>query len=131
MPRRATAFLLLPLLLTATLAGCFSDKQDEITDPTLDFVSCNNNAPSPPSNARLIRIRNFAFDPAQLTIPTGTTVYWISCDIDAHTSTSDTGVWNSPLLALNSTFSRRFDTAGTFPYHCTPHPVMTAMITVQ
>jgi plastocyanin len=115
----------------ATLAGCFSDK-DEITDPSLDFVSCDTGAPAPPSNARLIRIRDFAFGSGALTVPAGTTVYWINCDADAHTTTSDTGVWGSTLLAQNAVFSRRFDNAGTYPYHCQPHATfMTASLTVQ
>ncbi|MGH7501735.1 MAG: plastocyanin/azurin family copper-binding protein [Longimicrobiales bacterium] len=131
MIRRATVFLLMPTFVAATLAGCFSDEPDDITDPTPDFVSCSASAPSPPADARVIRIQNFAFGPAQLTIPSGTTVYWINCDNDQHTTTSDNGVWDSPLLSENSAFSRRFDATGSFPYHCTPHPFMTASITVQ
>lgn len=132
MHRRATASLLMPAFLTAMFVSCFSDKPDEITDPSLDFVSCSTTAPAPPSNARLIRMRDFAFNAAQLTVPTGTTVYWINCDTDAHTTTSDTGVWGSALLAQNGTFSRRFDNAGTFPYHCQPHATfMRATIIVQ
>jgi plastocyanin len=131
MVRRATASLLMPTLLAATFAGCFSDKNGEITDPSPDFVSCDTSAPAPPTDARLIRIRNFAFGPAQLSIPAGTTVYWINCDTDGHTTTSDTNVWGSGLLTQNAVFSRRFDDTGSFPYHCEPHPFMTASITVQ
>lgn len=131
MHRRFTASLLMPAFFTATLAGCFSDKVDDITDPNLDFVSCDTNAPEPPSDARLIRIENFAFGPSALTIPTGTTVYWINCDNDGHTTTSDSDVWGSNVLARNQSFSREFNNTGTFPYHCVPHPFMTASITVQ
>lgn len=40
---------------------------------------------------------------------------------------------NSPTLAGGSgaTYVHTFATAGTFPYHCTVHPTMTASITVD
>ena len=132
MMRRATAVSLIPSFLLAATVGCFSDKEDGITEPTPDFVSCSSSAPAPPATARLVRISNFAFVNAQLSIPTGTTVYWINCDNEGHTTTSDNGVWDSSLLGLDDVFSRRFDDAGSFPYHCTPHAsIMTATITVQ
>jgi plastocyanin len=123
------------LALAPAALSCFSES-DDVTGPAPEFVSCDTNAPAPPDNARLIRIRNFAFSPAQLNIPAGTTVWWINCENagagNAHTTTSNTGVWDSPLLqpAGVGTYSRRFDNAGAFPYHCTPHPNMTATITV-
>ena len=123
------------LASTPLAAGCFSERGDVI-GPAPEFVSCNDNAPAPPSNARLIRIRNFQFSPAQLAVPRGTTIWWVNCENDgagnAHTATSDTGVWDSPLLAPVGVgnYSRTFDAAGAFPYHCKPHPNMVASITV-
>lgn len=43
---------------------------------------------------------------------------WIS---GSHTTTSNTGLWNANLNSLSRTFSRVFNTIGTFPYQCTPH----------
>jgi plastocyanin len=123
------------LASTPVTSACFSEKGDVI-GPAPAFVSCSASAPAPPADARLIRIRNFQFSPAQLSVPRGTTVWWINCEDagagNAHTATSDTGVWDSPLLAPEGVgnYSRTFDAAGAFPYHCKPHPNMVATVTV-
>jgi plastocyanin len=46
-----------------------------------------------------------------------------------HTTTSNTSLWNHT-LAPDETFRRRFRRMGTFAYHCSIHPQMTATITV-
>lgn len=114
-------------------AACFSEKSDGITEPAPAYVSCASNAPSPPANARVVRIRNFAFDPASISASAGTTVWWINCEnsgVPGHTSTSDGGVWDSPLLDPGDSYSRTFSTAGSFPYHCKPHPNMLGTVNV-
>lgn len=77
-----------------------------------------------------VEISRFAFDPGELRIPAGTTVRWVNKDPVAHTSTSDAGVWGSPLLGPSETFEFTFEETGEFPYHCTPHPFMTARVVV-
>jgi plastocyanin len=123
------------LLTIGIVTACFSDKSDDVSGPELpNYVSCSSGAPAPPSNARVVRIRNFAFDAAQVSAPSGTTVWWINCEdagTPSHTSTSDTNVWASPLLAPGDTYSRQFTTAGSFPYHCTPHPTMKGTVTIS
>lgn len=39
--------------------------------------------------------------------------------------------WTSGLLAPGASFRRTFASAGTFPYHCDPHPGMKASVVVQ
>jgi plastocyanin len=77
-----------------------------------------------------VNIQHHAFSPAQLEIDVGDTVIWTQRDLDGHTTTSDTGVWSSPLLFVGQTFSHTFTEAGTFPYHCVPHPDMRGNIVV-
>ena len=77
-----------------------------------------------------VNIQNFAFVPANVTICQGATVRWTNLDTVQHTSTSDTGVWDSGLLSQNQSFSFTFNTIGVYPYHCTPHPNMRGIITV-
>lgn len=79
-------------------------------------------------------IRGFAFVPASLTVAPGRMVTWENCDepgIDAHTSTSDEGLWDSPLLSPGEVFTRTFQEAGEFPYHCTPHPTLQGVVIVE
>jgi plastocyanin len=78
-----------------------------------------------------VEIQNFVFTPRELEIDVGDTVIWTQRDLEGHTTTSDTGVWSSPLLFINQTFSHTFDEPGTFPYHCVPHPDMRGTIIVQ
>ncbi|MCU7724951.1 cupredoxin family copper-binding protein [Actinoplanes sp. KI2] len=79
-----------------------------------------------------VAIKNFAFAPAVLTVPVGTTVTWTNQDSDAHTVTSSGsgGPLNSKALGTNDTFSHTFTKAGTFTYLCSIHPFMTATVTV-
>ena len=41
------------------------------------------------------------------------------------------GTFDSGNMATGDTFSHTFDTAGDFPYYCTPHPWMTGTVTVS
>lgn len=76
-------------------------------------------------------IQDMAFNPSTITVAAGTTIKWTNKDLVAHTVTSDTGQFESGSLTTGSTFSFTFTTAGTFPYHCTPHPSMTATVVVN
>lgn len=83
-----------------------------------------------------VEIRNFAFNPATVTIQTGDTVTWIQRDFMEHTSTSgENGVpdgrWDSGDLSDGQSFSHTFDSPGSFAYYCTPHPFMIGRVVVQ
>ena len=87
-------------------------------------------AASPQATAK-VAIQNFAFSPASLTVPLGTTVTWTNLDSTAHTATSDTSAWtDSGLIQPNHAFSHTFTKAGTFVYHCFIHPFMAGKIIV-
>lgn len=75
-------------------------------------------------------IQSFSFNPDFITIDQGDTVVWTNLDGVSHTSTSDDGLWDSGLLGNGDSFTLAFDSAGTFAYHCTPHPSMTGNIEV-
>lgn len=76
-----------------------------------------------------VTIQDFSFAPAAVTIKAGTTVQWTNHGPSAHTTTSDSGVWDSGILnapgsggGAGGTFKFTFTQAGTFSYHCTNHP---------
>ncbi len=77
-----------------------------------------------------VDIVNFTFDPTPLTVCTGDTVRWTNQDSAPHTSTSDTAVWDSGTLTTGQQFSFTFTSSGTFDYHCSIHPSMTATVEV-
>ena len=77
-------------------------------------------------------IQNFAFSPATITVAPGTTVVWTQKDTVGHTVTSNSGAWpQSALLNQNDTFKVTLTKAGTYTYHCSPHPYMMGTIIVQ
>jgi plastocyanin len=77
-----------------------------------------------------INIVNFAFSPNTATINVNDTVTWTWVG-SPHSSTSDTGLWDSGVFSAGHTFTLAFTSAGSFPFHCTVHPFMTGTITVQ
>src|SRR3989344_3277028 len=79
-----------------------------------------------------IEIKNFAYSPSELRIKRGDTITWTNKDSVRHTVTSDSGSeMDSELLSQGETYSVTFDSAGTYAYHCTPHPNMKARIIVE
>ena len=76
-------------------------------------------------------IQGMAFTPATITVAAGTTITWTNKMTISHTVTSDAGLFNSGTLDPNGTFSFTFATAGTYPYHCSIHPTMTAKVIVN
>lgn len=73
-----------------------------------------------------VEMINFAFVPDTLNITQGDSVLWINTTVIGHTTTSGAsgvpdGFWDSGLMAANDSFAFEFDSAGTFPYYCTPH----------
>jgi plastocyanin len=84
-----------------------------------------------PVAGNAITIRNFAFGPQVVTVKPGTTVHWANSDSEAHTVTSDTGVFSSPVLQPGTGYSFTFTKPGTYAYHCTIHPFMTGKVVVS
>jgi plastocyanin len=80
-------------------------------------------APGPPassgSNAR-ITVKNFGFDPAELTVPAGTEVEWTDV-AGRHNVQADDGSFKSDTLAAGGTFRHRFDQPGVYRYFCEFH----------
>jgi plastocyanin len=68
-----------------------------------------------------VDIQSFAFTPHGLHINPGDMITWRNRDATMHTSTSDNGVWSSPNLSQNQTYSFTFSSPGSFPYHCSIH----------
>jgi plastocyanin len=117
-------------LLLSTLS-CFSERG---TTAPAAGQECRIPVGSDLPGSTLVIIRNFAFEPATVTIRAGATVTWVNCDEagqPSHTSTADAGAWSSPTLAPGEAFSHTFDQSGSLAYHCEPHPFMTGSVTVE
>jgi LPXTG-motif cell wall-anchored protein len=78
-----------------------------------------------------VSIQDFFFDPDQLSVAPGTTVTWVNEGQAPHTTTADDGTWDSGTLQPGEDFSFTFDQPGTYTYHCSIHPEMTASVKVS
>jgi len=78
-----------------------------------------------------VKIDNFSFTPAILTVSPGTTVTWTNSDDVPHTVVSDDKLFKSKVLDTDERFSYTFTKPGTFPYFCSVHPKMTGQIVVR
>ena len=78
-----------------------------------------------------VKVDNFSFGPAALTVAAGTTVTWTNRDDIPHTVVSDDKVFKSKVLDTDEKFSFTFSKPGTYPYFCSIHPKMTGKVVVQ
>ncbi len=78
-----------------------------------------------------IKIDNFSFTPATITVPAGTQVRWTNRDDIPHTVVSDGQVFKSKALDTDEQFMFTFAKPGTYKYFCSLHPRMTATVVVQ
>lgn len=80
-----------------------------------------------------ISIRDYKYQPAELTIPTGTTVKWINDEKRVSHSILFTGPdgFESERIFPGESWQRHFDKPGRYPYSCGPHPEMQGIITVS
>jgi len=77
-----------------------------------------------------ILIKNFAFDPASITVKAGSTVRWENKDSVPHRILFADGA-DSKVLAASQSWSRKIDQAGTYDYACTIHPTMQGTVIVE
>jgi plastocyanin len=75
---------------------------------------------------------NLVFSPSSVTIHTGDQVRW-TWSSSGHSTTSGSpgqpnGIWDSGIHNQGATFTRTFNSAGTFPYYCVPHGGCCAMV---
>lgn len=79
-----------------------------------------------------ILIQDYKFTPALLTIKAGTTVKWTNAEKRTTHSILFTGPagFESERLFPGESWQRTFDTPGSYPYGCGPHPEMKAQIEV-
>jgi plastocyanin len=116
--------LMIVVLTIFGLTGCSKDSSNPYSPPS-------SSPPPPQGQSNTVSMYNMAFTPATLTVAVNTTVTWTNNDGVAHTSTSDTGVWDTGSIPAGGSKTTTFATVGTFPYHCSVHPMMTGKIVVQ
>ena len=87
-------------------------------------------APGAPSEPLTVHIKNFAFQPATLTVHAGDQVTFVNDDDDAHTVTAVDRSFGSPGLDTGDHWTYAFKRTGKFAYICALHPYMKGTIIV-
>jgi plastocyanin len=123
----------LPIVLSlALVAACFSERS-AATAPSLGG-ECRVPLTADLLGATVIVVRDFSFQPTNISVKQGGKVIWVNCSASGdppHTSTADGGAWDSPTLAPGAAYGRTFDQVGSFPYHGSPHPFLTGTVIVE
>jgi plastocyanin len=110
------------LLISLLVIGCGSPSTSPTTSPPPQ-----TSAGSPA--VYNVAISNFSFSPQEITIKSGDMVVWTNNDSVTHTVTGSG--WGSSSLKQGETYSRTFDTVGTYEYYCTLHPSMKGSVVVE
>jgi plastocyanin len=87
-------------------------------------------APAPAAKVE-VRIDNFNFSPAVLTVKAGTQITWINGDDIPHTVVGESQAFKSKVLATGEKFTYTAGKAGTYSYSCSIHPNMTGKVIVE
>jgi plastocyanin len=110
-------YIVLAILLTLQTAGQAQNKSVATQDSKAAPVE--------------IKIDNFSFSPAAITVAAGTTVRWTNRDDIPHTVVSDDQKFESKALDTDDQYSFTFTKPGTYGYFCSIHPKMTGKVVVQ
>ncbi len=95
---------------------------------SLSFAAPPNDGPT---SEVAVKIDNFSFSPATVTVPVGTTIRWTNRDDIPHTVVSEDKIFKSKVLDTDEQFTYTFTKPGTYDYFCSIHPKMTAKVVVQ
>ncbi len=80
----------------------------------------------------VVLIQEYAFSPAAITVPVGTTITWTNADVAPHTATNIEGIpiFDSELIVTDGAYRFTFTAPGTYPYFCNYHAFMRGVVIV-
>lgn len=89
--------------------------------------------PPPPGGRDSVAalVQDFLFRPTRIEVAAGTTVVWTNGGRVAHTITAEDGSFDSGPIEAGERRGVTFLRAGSFPFHCTPHPFMRGEVVVR
>src|SRR3982751_5660553 len=86
---------------------------------------------APADHVMTIAMDGTAFQPGDVTVAVGDTIVWVNKDPFPHNVTSKEGGFRSKDLDPDQSFRFTAKKPGTYPYVCTLHPTMAAVIHVK
>ncbi len=75
-------------------------------------------------------ISDFKYTPSTITVTAGESVTWSNSGPSGHSATADDGSFDTGILRKGASGSHTFSRAGTYTFHCTPHPFMKGKVVV-
>jgi plastocyanin len=78
-----------------------------------------------------VNMSALAYEPARIEVKPGTVVVFMNSAPLQHTVTADDNSFDSGMIDPGKRWVRKFDSAGSFPFHCTPHPFMKGVVVVR
>ena len=130
--RRGVAAILAVAAAALGVVACFSDR-DAPTGAAAGAV-CQVPETADVDGSTIVFIRDYAFHPSTVRVKRGSRITWVNCESTGglgHTTTADAGAWRSTLIQPTAAFTIVAGAAGTFSYHCEPHPFMTGTVVVE
>jgi plastocyanin len=91
------------------------------------IAACSRAAP----RAIPVKIQDFVFVPAELTVARGDTVVWSNTDFVPHSTTARNSAWDSKAIEANGSWRFVARDAGRYDYYCVLHPNMKGTIVVR
>ena len=86
----------------------------------LAFVTVAGAQEETAQNEAVVSIQDGYFDPADILVAPGTTVWWVNEGDYPHNVTADNGMFDSGTLNPGDSFWVTFEGQGTVTYHCSP-----------
>jgi plastocyanin len=107
---------------TATFAAVLS-----LTLVTIGLAASERATPQ----THTVIMEGMRFQPEALTVAVGDTIVWVNKDMVPHTATSDAGGFDSKDIGGGLSWTYTASSKGDFPYLCTFHPSMKAVLHVK
>jgi plastocyanin len=126
-PRHFMSLLVAIAGTAVLLAGCGGG-----SSPSASANSAGSSSQTTGGSSSAVKISNFKFVPASVTVKRGARVTATNLDSTAHTATADDGhSFDTGTLAQGASQTISVSKPGSYPYHCSIHPFMHGTLVVQ
>jgi amicyanin len=111
-----------------------SDMNMDTTKTSDTSGTTNSDSDSKAVATMAVDIKDYMFAPMVIKVKVGDTVTWTNRDSVRHNVVADKAsddAPNGPLIGEGETYSYKFTKAGTYTFHCDPHPYMHGTVVVE
>lgn len=125
----ARNFLAAIALLALGAGAASAAKIDVLTETVVPAAEA-------PADGATVTIDKLKYEQPEITIKAGETVTWINKEAMPHNVAFKAGAvdeakLDGAMMKKDQSYTIRFNEAGTYDYHCTPHPFMKGKVIVE